>query len=441
MLDMYRFDIVALTETWLKENKALIDYVTIPDYDLHFNNRLNMKGGGVAYYVSSRLNVKRRKDLENFDSQLEHIWLEVPGKNKHSKLLIGVVYRSQSLLTFAEWLEHFEDILVRVKSTWNGPLMLTGDFNIDLLKSSPEKSLYLSTLDQFDLAQIITSPTRTTEISSTLIDHISVDNVDIVSKSGVLPCSAISDHDGTFALLNIKVPRYETKDPTIWKEFRELRNLSKKKIRHSKMTYYRKSLSSSNSKDVWKIIHSILHPPPKRNTMKPDSLNSFFAATASRTVGKDPISPTETKAFIDTLPNDNVSKFTLRCVTYSEVMKELRNLKNDCSTGPDAIPVRFLKPIAEFICSPLTHILNEFIHINEFPRIWKTARIVPINKVPNAVEISDFRPISILSSLSKVYEKIIEFIESNNIYKDTVNGFRKGCSTSTALMKLKDDIK
>ncbi|XP_057290201.1 uncharacterized protein LOC130612880 [Hydractinia symbiolongicarpus] len=101
---------------------------------------------------------------------------------------------------------------------------------------------------------------------------------------------------------------------------------------------------------------------------------------------------------------------------------------------------------AEFICSPLTHILNEFIHINEFPRIWKSARIVPINKVPNAVEISDFQPISILSSLSKVYEKIvlkqlIEFIESNNIYKDTVNGFRKGCSTSTALMKLKDDIK
>ncbi|XP_057305263.1 uncharacterized protein LOC130642193 [Hydractinia symbiolongicarpus] len=404
MLDTYRFDIVALTETWLKENKALIDYVTIPDYDLHFNNRLNMKGGGVAYYVSSRLHLKRRKDLENFDSQLEHIWLEVPGKNKHSKLLIGVVYRSQSLLPFAEWLEHFEDILVRVKSAWNGPLMLTGDFNIDLLKSSPKKSLYLSTLYQFDLTQIITSPTRTTEISSTLIDHISVDNVDIVSKSGVLPCSTISDHDGTFALLNIKVPRYEprlklirsekkfdlpayisdvaslpfsiiygvddpslklelfnklilscidshaplrkmkltrppapwinntklkslmhkrdtlrlqaheTKDPTIWKEFRELRNLSKKKILHSKMSYYRKSLSSSISKDVWKIIHSILHPPPKRNTMKPDSLNSFFAATALRTVGKDPISPTETKAFIDTLPNDNESKFTLRYI-------------------------------------------------------------------------------------------------------------------------------
>ncbi|XP_057312201.1 uncharacterized protein LOC130653701 [Hydractinia symbiolongicarpus] len=93
-------------------------------------------------------------------------------------------------------------------------------------------------------------------------------------------------------------------------------------------------------------------------------------------------------------------------------MKELRNLKNNCSTGPDAISVRFLKQVAEFICSPLTQILNEFIHFNEFPLHKKI-----------------------------VLKQLIEFIESTNIYKDTVDGFRKGCSTSTALMELKDDIK
>lgn len=60
--------------------------------------------------------------------------------------------------------------------------------------------------------------------------------------------------------------------------------------------------------------------------------------------------------------------------------------------------------------------------------------------------MSDYRPISILPCLSKIYEKIVlqqllSFIEVNAIYKETISGFRRGHSTGTALLKLRDDIK
>ena len=101
---------------------------------------------------------------------------------------------------------------------------------------------------------------------------------------------------------------------------------------------------------------------------------------------------------------------------------------------------------ADHICSPLTHILNNFIHHNKYPMPWKIARIQPINKVTNPTEKSDYRPISILPCMSKLFEKLvlsqlITFIENSTIYKDTVSGFRKGHSTGTALLKLRDDIK
>ena len=80
-----------------------------------------------------------------------------------------------------------------------------------------------------------------------------------------------------------------------------------------------------------------------------------------------------------------------------------------------------------------------------FPDLWKTARVCPIPKVTNASEPKDFRPISVLPILSKIFEKIIlqqlsKFIEEEAIYKSTQAGFRKGHSTVTLLLKLKDDI-
>lgn len=73
---------VALSETWLRPNKMLLDYVQIPGYELPYNNRDNMRGGGVGFYIKDTIKFKRRTDIENRMPDLEHLWVELPGKIK-----------------------------------------------------------------------------------------------------------------------------------------------------------------------------------------------------------------------------------------------------------------------------------------------------------------------------------------------------------------------
>ena len=81
-------------------------------------------------------------------------------------------------------------------------------------------------------------------------------------------------------------------------------------------------------------------------------------------------------------------------------------IRNDCSTGYDHIPASFIKPVSQFLFSPTTYKIKNFIKINQFPDIWKLARISPIMKIQLPVELKEYRPVSILSILSKTYRRV-----------------------------------
>ena len=93
----------------------------------------------------------------------------------------------------------------------------------------------------------------------------------------------------------------------------------------------------------------------------------------------------------------------------------------------------------------MVHIMNTSIDQDIFPKEWKISRVCPIPKTENLTSIKDYWPISVLSVLSKVYQRVILnqlccFIETQNIYNINQSGFRKGHSTSTLLLKFRDDI-
>ena len=79
------------------------------------------------------LTFKRRTDIENLETEFEHLWLEFPGKNKNSKLLIGTIYRSELILDTKVWLDKFDHLLSPVMTSWDGLLLETGDIKICLL--------------------------------------------------------------------------------------------------------------------------------------------------------------------------------------------------------------------------------------------------------------------------------------------------------------------
>ena len=104
-----------------------------------------------------------------------------------------------------------------------------------------------------------------------------------------------------------------------------------------------------------------------------------------------------------------------------------------------------VKLVAENITSPLTYLINECIRLSVFPTEWKCARISVIPKIDNPTTGDDYRRISILPVLSKVFERLImkqfcNFIEINNIYSSTQACYRRKHSTNTILIKMRDVI-
>lgn len=89
IVNSYPLDIIALSETWLKDQPQLMECVSIPGYATEFQHREGVKGGGVGVYIKEDIKYKRRVDIEKLHPELEHLWLEVLGRHTHSKALVG----------------------------------------------------------------------------------------------------------------------------------------------------------------------------------------------------------------------------------------------------------------------------------------------------------------------------------------------------------------
>lgn len=531
MLNRYKFDIMTLSETWLKDNIQLLNHVSIPGYNVEFSNRKDRRGGGVGFYVKESLTYKVRKDLQRIDTTLEHLWLEFKGRNKNNSYLVGVMYQPSPRTGDKDiWLGKLDHLLSQISTKWNGSIIIAGDTNINTLIRSPTVDRYADILKTHGMLQHISKPTRQ---GRKTIDHI-ITNLNNVQFKDVLPCDEISDHDAPYILADIKKPKFEprhkymrieknfNKDAFVydvnmlplnlvysldtpaekldifnhlltscldahaplkkckitrppapwlknlhvdqllqernkarstahetatnedWKTFRDIRNKVKKTIKKEKADFYRKALSSKRPKEVWNIINKIIKPNHSKIDADPNELNNHFNTTAKRLLNCNAKSESFLKTLIDELPTQE-NEFQLQQVTYREVYTSIKSLRDDCSAGHDGLPAKYVKMVADSIASPLCHIINSCIEHNIFPEQWKVSRISPIPKIPLPRELSDYRPISILPVLSKVFERLIltqmvGFIEQHHLLSKHQSGFRKGHSTITVALKLRDDI-
>jgi len=115
------------------------------------------------------------------------------------------------------------------------------------------------------------------------------------------------------------------------------------------------------------------------------------------------------------------------------------------SFGYNGISTKLLKISVTYISSPLTFICNKSISTGTFPEQLKHSIIKPLYKKGDKTDPSNYRPISILTSFSKVFEKalynrLIEYLKKNNILNAQQFGFRKRYSTEDAIFKLTHEI-
>lgn len=230
-----------------------------------------------------------------------------------------------------------------------------------------------------------------------------------------------------------------------WEYYKSLRNQTTLMIRREKKVFFERQFQ--NGIDSWKklkrfgVINSKQSSEIPEDLKKPDELIKFFTEAVNVPLSVD--------SSTLNLYKSNVSDCTIAPFCFAEVdeitvLKAITGIKSG-SEGVDGISIYILKLCCPFILPFITHIINYCILHSVFPKCWKEALIVPLPKVPTPREYRDLRPISILSSVSKVLEKIInqqlsDFVENNDILPECQSGFRRGHGCSAALTNVTDDI-
>lgn len=156
-------------------------------------------------------------------------------------------------------------------------------------------------------------------------------------------------------------------------------------------------------------------------------------------------SPQLSDLSFDTQPVSAVSSFFLSPVSTSEVKDIIRSLRSKSSAGLDNVSSNLLKRCSEFLVDPLAHLINCSFESGVFPDFLKLSVVKPLLKKGRANNLDNFRPISIVSTFSKVFERavfnrLMHFIDVNNVLFGNQFGFIKGKSTVNAMFTLIDKV-
>jgi len=122
-----------------------------------------------------------------------------------------------------------------------------------------------------------------------------------------------------------------------------------------------------------------------------------------------------------------------------EILSEINYLQKGRSPGPDVIPTDFLIGTKFNIVKPLQILFTESLRTGELPRAWKLAIITPLFKSGNREDVSNYRPVSLTSSIGKLLEKIVykqiwQVLQQNGILINEQFGFCSGRSVNLQLL-------
>ena len=519
--------VILLCETWLDDSISN-DEICINNYNLIRRDR-SRHGGGIAMYV---------RDNIPFSTILSHPSIEfllISLKLKHCSLLCALFYRPPSSDSTA--LSLLESSLEAIPPAKLKNLVLLGDFNIDVT-TTHLPPLLQSLVDKLSLQQVVSSPTRVTNRSSTTIDHAYISDSLTFNSCVTLPPIEGSDHNCILVSLGVSPPPlpktsrrkvwlykradfdsanrslscipsfffpgkdvnafwqqwadlflttmstfipsksilprrnlpYFSKElvllvrrkqrhfaqakrlntPRSWSKYNKVRNKVTTALRSAKRDYLTKLSSKVQSpKDFWPLVHK-LNPNRQRipsvlshqsisadtPSEKVNLLNKFFSSCFSQESQTSLHSP-------QNLSSSDTSLSSISC-SEDEVHHLLSTYKLKTASGPDGISSTMLRNTAPAISPSLTSLFNLSLKSGVVPSAWKSSNVTPILKSGNPTLVSNYRPISLLSLVSKVLERIVhnrvsKYLSTNSLLSNQQFGFRAGSSTQEALLTIIND--
>ena len=240
------------------------------------------------------------------------------------------------------------------------------------------------------------------------------------------------------------------------------RNTVKRKIESSKKDYYCKLFNQNkrNAKKTWNCINTILNKTQKAKNPLPEELtdkdgnsltkqnhvanrlNDFFVKKGPNLASKIKSSNVKIDRF---LKHRNRHSFKFFRVTEEEIKKIVNELQIGKASGFDEISPQILKWSITLISQPLCKIINNCIEKGKYPDILKIAKVIALHKGGDKTDVDNYRPISILSQINKVIEKLIHsrlvsFLRKHKIISNQQFGFRKMHNTSHSISCLYEKL-
>ena len=142
--------------------------------------------------------------------------------------------------------------------------------------------------------------------------------------------------------------------------------------------------------------------------------------------------------------NKDKAKFHFKAIELKDIRDAFSKVKTAKSFGTDNISSYFMKLALPYIENSLAFLFSTSIETSQFPDSWKVARITRIFKDGDKTEKSNYRPISVLLVISKLFEKLVFnqlylYIKENGLFTSDQSGFLRLHSTLTCLLKMSDD--
>ena len=245
-------------------------------------------------------------------------------------------------------------------------------------------------------------------------------------------------------------------------QFKTYRNLIVTLCRRSKTNHFTRYFlhNSNNMQKIWSGVRDVINSKSSnssdpislsiRNSIssKPEEVanhfNDFFTSVADSLRSKLPQSNSHFSRF---LKNRNQNSIFLRPTTPEEITKIIGDFSDSKSSGPNSIPVRILKLLNLEISKPISTLINRSFETGVFPSVLKISKVIPIFKNKGSpLVVSNYRPISLLSNIEKIFEKtmysrLMDFLTSSNQIYSKQFGFRKKHSTVDTLITIVEQIR
>ena len=173
-----------------------------------------------------------------------------------------------------------------------------------------------------------------------------------------------------------------------------------------------------------------------------ENFSTLFTSIGTNLQKKIPLTK---KTFTDYLKKPNSENFIIAPTTPDEISDLIHNLKSSKSVGSYSIPTKIMKTSKEIICLPLSQLINDSTSKGSFPSICKLAQVIPIFKSDSRLLCTNYRPISLISNISKIFEKVIHsrlnfLLEQHNHLYPYQFGFDIDYSSKNALMTTVEGI-